>query len=79
MIGDSPTPSPDPPTPSRIPAPGERVRVSAGKLAGLMGSIFTCRDRSCTLLIDGWVEGAYLVIDVNSIEREGDAPHNPTH
>jgi transcription antitermination factor NusG len=60
--------SPEPP--SRRFAPGDRIRITTGKLAGLTGKVSWPRDRDTyALTIDSWMEGVYVVVSSQSLER----------
>jgi hypothetical protein len=49
---------------------GSRVRIAHGNLAGLTGVVAKLAegDFDCILLIDGWVNGAYLAVGGTALE-----------
>jgi hypothetical protein len=51
-------------------ASGDRVKIRAGRLAGLAGTVANLRDQgNCLLEIDNWPEGVYVVVRRELLQR----------
>ena len=56
-------------TPGRCFAPGDEVRIAAGKLAGVMGTVVLVRGGSdCLLKVENWPDGVYIIARWESLE-----------
>ena len=48
--------------PAKCCAPGDEVRIAAGKLAEVRGTVVLVRGSSeCVLQVEGWPDGVYIV------------------
>jgi hypothetical protein len=51
-------------------APGDRVRISSGKLTGLTGVVVRLPGRpKLALKIDGWPAGTYILVKGADVQR----------
>jgi hypothetical protein len=56
-------------------SPGDLIRIKSGRLAGLAGKIALVRDSArCLVTIEGWPEGAYVMVPNESLERRSLTP-----
>jgi hypothetical protein len=58
-------------SPSKV-APRDRVRIVTSALTGLTGTVFALASPfHCVLQIDGWADGAQVLIGTRALKRVG--------